>query len=240
MSRILVQFYYLGPIILMSPDDFLKKEGEFYDTQRQNLALFLGFKPSDLAEEVVERYIEVTSKDAHPVITPSYDKINVRIIEPLRVAKKAYCFGDYIASIALCGIVGEMMAHVFYQINTTNINGSPFNPDVEKAIFGKNFERLEQFRRIKILSQLKYISDEQESALRELQTIRRPYMHWWNLGKSDDEIKSDAQNVVVEAIKLFSSVFNIKLASASSVAMDNKVSAFLEKMPVRKFYSDRL
>lgn len=240
-DRILVQFHYLGPIILMSPDDFLKERGEFYDIQRQNLASCLGIKSSDLTKEIVERYIEVTPKEAYQAITPAHDKIRARIVEPLRVAKKAYCFEEYLTSIALSGIVGETMAHVLYQINDTRMNGMAIDPDFEKAIFGKSFDKLGQVRRIGILNKLGYISNIQREMLLYLQKTRVPYMHWWNLGKSASDIKKDAQRAVVEATELFSGVFDVKLASALSVSVSDKVQAFLDKVgeSIGPFYNSR-
>lgn len=229
-NKITVQFHHLGPIILVSSSDFLTKQGDFFDVQRHNLAVCLDIKPADLTTEIVERYIEVTPKDSHPTITPSYKKLNERITEPLRAAKKAYCFEDYVTSIALSGIVGEMMAHIFFQMKTTNINGEILNSDGEKALFGKGFDALGQFRRIQILTSLGYITSSQKTQLENIQNNRRPYMHWWSLGKTDEQIKADARNSVIEATKLFYNVFNIKLASDSGVVINNDVSIFLEKI----------
>lgn len=226
----IIQFHYLGPIILSSSGDFLNATGDFADNQRSQLASFLSIKQADLTEGVVSRYIEVTPKRDHQAITPAHDKIRARIVEPLKIAKKSYCLEEYIASIAMSGVVGETMAHVFLQLYETEINGIVVDPNTEKAIFGKRFDELGQMRRIEILRELKYINLDQEKMLKNLQDTRRPYMHWWNLGKTAEEIKSEARQAVTGAARLFSSVFDIKLASASSISIDGRAKAFLDKL----------
>lgn len=229
MNKLLIQFHHLGPVIKSTPSDFLNGTDEFIRHQQSQLSSFLSIKFSDISAEMVERYIEVTP-DSHQAITPAHEKIRARIIEPLRIAKKSYCLEEYISSIALSGIVGETMAHVLFQLYETSINGTAIDSDLQKAIFGKRFDELGQMRRIEILSKLRYSHPDQEAMLRGLQNTRRPYMHWWNLGKTADDIKDDAKNAVTTATKLFSSVFDIKLASASSISIDDRVKAFLDRI----------
>lgn len=226
MNKLLIQFHHLGPVIKSSPSDFLSSTDEYISHQRSQLASFLSVQPTDITTEVIERYVDVTPEEGHQAITPAHEKIQKRIIEPLRIAKKSYCFEEYISSIALSGIVGEMMAHVLLQLYEAQI---------------EEFDTLGQMKRIKLLRDRKYIHPDQETMLKNLQNTRRPYMHWWNLGKSADEIKDDAKNAVVTATKLFSSVFDIKLASSSSISIDGRAQAFLEKIgeSIGPYYSSK-
>lgn len=230
MGRILIHFRYLGPLITISPDDFLNAAGLQGEINRQELASFFGIKPADLNQDLVRKYTEVTPKQHHQFITPAHEKIKVRILEPLRNAKKSYCNDEYVTAIALCGIVGETMAHVLYQLYETKIGEVVITSDIEESIFGRKFDELGQMRRIEVLSKLGYVAKDQEKILRDLQQTRRPYMHWWNLGKTTDKVRNDARQCVVDATRLFSSVFDIKLADAGSISIDGKVEAFLERV----------
>lgn len=225
MNRILIQFNLLGPGAT-SASDIISD-----NYKRKILADFLGIRVEDIADEITQRYVEVTPVEHYRQMTPAYDKLRIRIVEPLRIAKKSYCFGEYVTSIALSGIVGEMIAHVLYQINDPSANAHSIH----------DFGELGQKKRIKRLSELKFVSADQNKMLSYLQETRRPYMHWWDLERSADEIKNDAKEAVIRATELFFSVFDIGFASASSVSVDLKLKAFLDKVEksVGPFYNSK-
>ena len=67
--------------------------------------------PSDSAT-LVARYKEINSEPVRLFAAPAEDRILDKLIWPLRHAKGSYMVGNYLAVIALCGMVGEMSDHV--------------------------------------------------------------------------------------------------------------------------------
>lgn len=224
VNRTPILFNAFGPLISVSAKEFLaaRDSGDW-----SSLCAFLG--TNALTEEMVDRYKEVTPSHAHPVITSALEKVVQRIGGPLILAKKAYCFGDYTSAMTLCRNIGEMMAHVFYQIE-----------DSSGALSSQLFDEMGQPERIKRLFEHRYVTPPQRKALSEISKVGIPYMHWWSLKKGADEVQTDAKTAVITALELFYSIFNFPLASASSIYVPPKIKDFLEKVERAspKFYND--
>ena len=73
------------------------------------------------------------------------------MLKPLKSAKKNYCLGEYPATIALCGVVGEMLPILLWKINDVRLKGQSITEEDEAGLFGKSFEKLNQDQRLKIL-----------------------------------------------------------------------------------------
>src|SRR5438445_481442 len=59
--------------------------------------------------DTLERYNKMSSTQFIPFTLAEPEIIEQRIISPLESAKRLSCVGDFIASIALSGLVGEML-----------------------------------------------------------------------------------------------------------------------------------
>ena len=60
--------------------------------------------------------------------------------------------GNYLAVIALCGMVAEMVALLTWEVVDVQLNGREMSEADEKAIFGRAFEALGQDQRIRVLA----------------------------------------------------------------------------------------
>lgn len=227
--RITAQINFFGP--------YLKKEEvskildpKFSQTLFKHqvglLELFFELPFSALSQEVLERYTEATEK-SHLAIVPHTKEIYERLLKPLRSAKKSYCLGDYSAVIALCGVVGEMLAILLWKINNVRLKNKPITERDEEGLFKYSFEKLGQERRLSILKTFGQISEEQYSDFMDIKNSRKPYLHLWSANLSKE--KNDALKVFKKAFKLFGAITGIGLAGAGTVKVNPLLMKLFEK-----------
>ncbi len=95
------------------------------------ISSFFNLPFESLSREILGKYIEVTPEELNLPIVPHSKEILERLLVPLKSAKKNYCLGDYSATIALCGIAGEMLAMLLWKITETKINNKSMGDDQE-------------------------------------------------------------------------------------------------------------
>ena len=103
-------------------------------------------------ETIVARYREISTEPVRLFLAPAEQRLLDKLVWPLRHAKASYMVGNYLATIALCGMVAEMVALLLWEIADPQINARPMSKEDEKALFGSEFERLGQGRRVGVLS----------------------------------------------------------------------------------------
>lgn len=87
-----------------------------------------------------KRYIEVSEKDEGLHLTLEEPELKENLFGPLRQAKMNYVIGNYVGSVALCGVVAEKLAILVHAMSTPS--------RVER----EEFEKLPQAKRIKKLN----------------------------------------------------------------------------------------
>lgn len=196
---------------------------------RKLLKEFFGIPCDALSKDILERYSEITTEDSHLSITPHSKEIFDRLLTPLRSAKKCYCLGDYSATIALCGIVGEMLAILLWKINDVRLKGVPITEQIECGLFGMAFERLGQEKKVRILKTFGHINDNQKNSFDYIRNSRRPYLHLWTMDSKNE--RAVALDVFKKSFQLFKEVTGIGLADAGSVTVNPLLLNFLNKQP---------
>lgn len=221
MSRITVQINFFGP--------FIKKEeigkilnpeisNTIYQYERDLFEYFFELPFNSLSNEIIERYAEITTEESHCSIVPHTKEILKRLLKPLKSAKKNYCLGDYSATIALCGTVGEMLAILLWKINEVRLKNNLITERDEKGLFGESFEKLGQDRRLKILKTFSQITENQYQEFIDIKNSRRPYLHLWSADLSKE--KDDALKVFKNTFKLFKDITGVGLADAGTVKIN--------------------
>lgn len=188
------------------------------DLDRVILGHFFDLPATALSEPILKRYAEATTKELHTPITPHTEEIFKRLLEPLKSAKKNYCLGDYPATIASCGVVGEMLAMLIWKMNEVKIKNRPLAEKDEEDIFGRSFENLGQERRLKILKVFNFISDKQYKELFEIKEKRKPYLHFWTTDFKNEQ--ADALTVLKNSFRLFKEITGIGLADAGKIKIN--------------------
>lgn len=146
-KTITVQLNFFGPYI-KKEDIHIILQSEttkpIDDIRKRLLGSFFGLPTNALSEKILERYIEVTTEELHLPVVPHTERIFKRILKPLKSAKVNYCLGDYLSTIASCGIVGEMLAILLWKLGDVRLNNKPMTERDEEFVElkRKSFRRL--------------------------------------------------------------------------------------------------
>ena len=132
--------------------------------------------------------------DAPEIIAaPDEPHVFTKLIWPLRHAKASYCVGNYIGTLALCGMVSEMVAITYFEGSTFRINGRDMDEKMQSKVWGKTFEGLGQERKIAILETYNILTPEAAKDLDFIRVKRNNYLHW--ASRPHDTIHEDARAV---------------------------------------------
>jgi hypothetical protein len=148
----------------------------------------------------VSRYREISSTMDPLTFAPAEPTILEKLVWPLRHAKGSYALGNYLGCVALCGMVGEMVALLLWDISSVTLQGHPMNESEQRAMFGSTFEKLGQERRVDVLHTLKLIDDEAKVAFDTIRGIRRKYLHF--LSQTHAQVASDAHRGYEATLKV--------------------------------------
>lgn len=225
MGSIHVVLNYLGtPIPEEYLDRLLNGKDHSSDFEYKMILHVLELPPEHLPREVLERYIEVSSKENYSAILPHTDKLFYRFLVPFKSAKRTYCFGEYLACIELCAHLGEMLALLLWQITPVSLNGKLVDARMEKSIWGKEFEKMGQDKRIDLLKVIGAVSNEEEQLLDFLRDTRRKYFHFWS--EPTDRIKDDALVCFLKVATLVQKVLKIEYENGA-VKLNPLLAAYL-------------
>jgi hypothetical protein len=202
--------------VFINPLQFLELDEPWSMLQKRNPSLesFLDFicTPgigSDLTS-LTNRYKEISVEKTRLFAAPNEQRILDKLVWPLRNAKAAYMCGNYLGTIALCGMVAEMVAILLFEISQFRINNKPMSEKDQESVFGRKFEKLGQDRRIQVLSVYGVIDEKLAEAFKLIRTKRNRYLHLWS--QDHDQLPVDAISSFEAGVLLVVSVIgqNIK------------------------------
>ena len=127
---------------------------------------------------VRSRYRQVTNEETEPLIVPDHDSIMRHVIRPLREAKQCYVLRMPVACIAQAGLVGEMVALWRFRMLQPKLDGRPLTEELQKLLLGREFDKLGQEERVRVLRALEHVDDDVIAAFGELRAVRRKYLHF--------------------------------------------------------------
>jgi hypothetical protein len=178
-------------------------------------------------EAFVIRYQEISAgPDPLPVV-PAEPTILDKLVWPLRHAKGSYALGSYLGSIALSGMVGEMVAVLLWDISKVALQGHPMSEAEQRAVFGSTFERLGQERRVDVLHTLKLIDEPTKRAFDSLRGIRRKYLHF--LSQAHENVAPDARRAYEDALKVVAAVLGVTFKQGATVFRPELMAYLVEK-----------
>ncbi len=108
-------------------------------------------EPLDL-NNLISRYRQISAEPVRLSLAPAERRVLDKLVWPLRHAKASYMVGNYLATIALSGMIAEMVSILHWKMAESEINGRKMTTEDEKALFGSSFEKMGQERRVNILS----------------------------------------------------------------------------------------
>ena len=227
MATINVVLNYLGvPIDPQYIDRVLDGTDHSNDFEYHMLRHVLDLPPEHVGRPVLERYVKVSAAENYTAIFPHTNKLFGRFLHPFKSAKRMYCLGEYLASIELSAHLGEMLALLLWQITPVTLNGKPMDAVAEKAVWGSEFERLGQEKRIHLLQVFDAVSSDDAKHLDFLRATRRKYFHFWST--DTETLPEDALECFLRLSSLVRNVLQIEYDNGS-VKLNPLLSAYLEK-----------
>ena len=160
-------------------------------------------------EAALRRYAIINESKERVFVAPNQEAFLQKLVWPLRSAKSAYVIGNFISTIAQCGMVSEMVALLWYEISDFSVNRTPMSESVASKLFGSTFEKLGQERRVGILAAYGLIDEEQKGHFDRVRVIRRRYLHLFS--QSHDAIDSDALEAFRSSLVLVAKLMDISI-----------------------------
>jgi hypothetical protein len=168
---------------------------------------------SDL-DSLVTRFKAISKEKPRLFAAPVEQRILDKLVWPLRHAKAGYMVDNYLGTIALCGMVAEMVAMLLFEIATINLNNKPMTEQDQIAVFGSKFEKLGQDRRVQILHAYGIINDDLKKAFDLIRIARKKYLHLWS---------QDHEQLPADAIEAFNSAILIAVTAIGQNIQDGKL-----------------
>lgn len=168
---------------------------------------------SDL-QTLIKRYREISVEKTRLFAAPNEQRILDKLVWPMRNAKAAYMCGNYLGTIALCGMVAEMVAMLLFEITQFCLNKRPMSEKDQVSVFGRKFEKLGQERRIQILAAYAIIDKDLVVAFEGIRATRNRYLHLWS---------QDHEQLPLDAIKSFEAAVLLVVAAIGQNIKDGKL-----------------
>ena len=200
---------YLNPL-LFTAAEFPRGDGSNNVTPQDVLDYLCKPEVDSEPAALVARYGEVSKTGKQLFVAPAEQTLLERLVWPLKNARACHMVGNYLGTIALCGMVAEMAALLIFEMSDTNLNGSLITKEQEEQIFGRAFEKLGQSRRVKVLKGHSLITVETFATFGEIRVIRNKYLHYWSEGH--EGLQADSAKVCDAALSLVIDVIGNRIS----------------------------
>ena len=180
--------------------------------------------PSDVAT-LLARYREIAKGEPLSIV-PDEQRVVDKLVAPLRHAKASYMVGNYLGTIALGGMVAEMLAILLWDLAGAELGGKPMTVKDEDALFGSAFEKLGQDRRVRVLDAYGQISVPVKADFDLLRSVRRKYLHLWS--QDHDRLPADAIEVYRACLRLVAAVFGQSVVEGK-IVLTPQLMKYLER-----------
>jgi hypothetical protein len=165
-------------------------------------------------ESMISRYKTISIEKKRIFVAPNEQRILDKLIWPLRNAKAGYMCGNFLGTIALCGMVAEMVSILLFDINSLKINHTDLTKKDQEAVFGSKFEKLGQERRVNILYTFGIINSEMKQNFDIIRNIRRGYLHLWS---------QDHEKLPLDSVKCFEAAVLLVVSAIGQDLKDGKI-----------------
>ena len=170
-------------------------------------------KRSDMAA-FRKRYFKVSEEERRLDISVEEPEIKENLFVPLRQAKTNYILGDYVGSIALCGIVAEKLAILIHNMSKPD--------EARREKFEKKWGQSE---RVKELKRRKLIDEQCTNDFEDIMKYRKSALHHWNT--VEGRTAERAAQAYAAATRLVDATTEFKI-EAGVLTMNPKLWEYLE------------
>ncbi len=163
-----------------------------------------------VVEVMRERCAECSAQCTQPVIVPNHPFVMQHIVRPLLDAKRCYVLKMPVACIAQAGFVGEMLAVWRHQMVAFRIGSTPVDERQQSLLYGRDFMRLSQNRRIQVLDALGNLDSELRSSFNTLRRVRNKYLHYM-IDPTEQDVDADAREAMRCACDLLNRTLRMEI-----------------------------
>lgn len=189
-----------------------------------NFAKSIVGKSEGSIKEMFERYKQVSCIKHEPFFTPNHEKFMQTIMKPLIEAKWSYIVNMPVSCIAMSGLVGEMVAVWRFEMLKPKMGGKDLDPSIQKLLFGKKFEKLDQWKRVEVLQAFGDIDEELKDIFTTLRKIRNQYLHFAFI--DNKKLDNDACSAYRCGCELVTKTLSIKPQNGVLILPDKVMSYF--------------
>ncbi len=176
------------------------------------------------ADAIANRYREISTETARVFVAPAEPNYLNRLVWPLRAAKGSYALGNYLATIALCGTVMEMIAILSCALFVVQGREHHWTEERQKRLFGRTFERMGQDERVRVLQGLDVITDEIAALFTFVREKRRLHLHLFN---SPPNVAADARACYLKSVDAMVAILGPGVANGAAV-FNHKLVEYLK------------
>jgi hypothetical protein len=169
---------------------------------------------------LVDRYHAISGLNESPIV-PAEKHILEKLIWPLKQAKASYMLGNSLGTIALCGMVAEMVTVLIYEMSSIAFNKKVMAEKDQRNLFGDTFEKLGQDRRVNVLVFHGSVDAEMKSWIDTVRGKRKHYLHFYS--QEHTSIDQDAVEVFNATVQLVGRVIGPGAVSGSWAAHFNPI-----------------
>lgn len=219
---------FVRPLAIPIIDDLLagSRQSSAEGVALELLAGFVGDR-GDPIEVVRGRYRQVTDEEKEPIVVPRHESLMRHILRPLLEAKQCYILRMPVACIAQAGLVGEMVALWRFRMLQSTIDGRAFTEELQKLILGREFDKLGQEERVRVLRGLEEIEPDVVTAFGELRALRRKYLHF--MVDPSVDVDADARRALQYAALLVVRTLGVTFAEGKLV-LPERVARYIAEI----------
>lgn len=173
-------------------------------------------------ESFINRYHEIKE---NIFAVPAEDNIMNKIVWPLKNAKACFMLGNYLGTIALCGMVAEMMTVLMFEIFDYSKNGEV--KIAVKSLFDTKFEKLGQEKRIRVLLTYGVIEESVKDKFENIRKKRNRYLHLFS--EDHTKISLDAKEVYKDITFVVKQLFCNKIENGKIILHPNVIKFLIYK-----------
>ena len=203
---------FINPLSFVEANGYVHGRAQKKPTYEEVLRYLCGAAfPHDL-DTLLARYETLSKKEqARFDITPVVREFTEGLVWPLHHAKASYLLGNYLGTIAVCGMVCEMLAMLLYEMHPFFVDGKPISRSGEEKVFGGKFQDLPQKRRVGILHTFGLMKDEIKGRFDSVRDTRNKYLH--PAPNAEYASQADAEDVYVSTLFLLVKVTGYTIRS---------------------------
>ncbi|NOJ27663.1 MAG: hypothetical protein DA330_06600 [Nitrososphaera sp.] len=178
-------------------------------------------------DEMKANYARVSTNITKLFAVPAEVMILSKIIRPLKHALGYFMIGNYLESIAMCGMVSEMAAVFLFQINELSIDGKSINNEKQASEALEEFERTPQSVRTQKLLNWNLIDEETKIKFDEIAKKRNIYLH--RISANEDDIDKVAATTFNNILDIILSITGLGIGQPGKMILNPKILVYLQK-----------